>query len=365
LSTLATAAAAIFLWTCADHARKDTGVFDAGRVGPRLDGSALVASCDATASANTDADALNSDAIIPCVAPCNGVCTDGRCLITLAETSSPVDIALDGASAYFTSCPPDGRSGAVLSVPLGGGLPTGVATGPGCPVSLALGDTSLYVAGLGGAGDVAKVSRSGGGLTKLASSADAPTGVTVDDANVYWATQGGALMKIAIGGGTPSLVARCQKTCTRPVVDANRVYWGDPYAGTIMSASRDGGSAVPVTGGLETVSSLAVGGNDLYFANGYFLAKAPLTGGAATGIGLPTGAPVGAVAVDDTSVYFTSWGSIWKVPFADVQPTRIAVTQGEPTAIAVDATSVYWTEGVASTPLPSGGCGRVMKLTPK
>ena len=44
-----------------------------------------------------------------------------------------------------------------------------------------------------------------------------------------------------------------------------------------------------------------------------------------------------AVAVDDTSVYFTSWGSIWKIAFAGDQPTRIATGQGEPNAIAVDA----------------------------
>jgi hypothetical protein len=353
------AAGAIFLGACADHEGKGTSFSEAGRDGSSFDASALGEACDGMASVDADTVRSNVEGNAPCAAPCDGVCIDGRCLFTLAETSAPVDIAIDGTSAYFGSCPPNGGGGAVLSVPVGGGSPIRLATGAGCPLSLALGDTNVFVAGLGGTGDVARVARSGGPLMTLSSRADAPTAMAVDDTNVYWAAQSGALMRMAIGGGTPSLVARCQKGCTRPAVNAHHVYWGDPYAGSILSVSRDGGSPVVVTNGLETVSSLAIAGTDIYFASGYFVAKTPLTGGAAGTIGLPTGAPVNAIAVDDTSVYFTSWSSIWKLPFTDVQPTRIAVTQGDPGAIAVDATSVYWTDGVASR------CGRIMKLTPK
>jgi hypothetical protein len=354
----AVAAGTLCLPACADHALKGAAPSKDGGEAPSFDGGVPGEACDANASADADMRS-NADASVPCVAPCEGLCTDGRCTVTLAEIPSPVDIAVDGANAYIASCLPDAAGGAVLSVPLGGGPSMTVATGAGCPVSLTLGDTSLYVAGLGGAGNVAKVTRGGGTLTTLASNPDSVIGIAVDDANVYWATQGGSLVRVALGGGMPSVVASCQRTCTRPVVSAHRVFWGDPYAGSILTVPGDGGLPMLVTSGLETVSSLAVGGSEIYFANGYFVGKAPLAGGAAATLGLPTGAPVNAIAVDDTSVYFTSWSSIWKIGFTDVQPMRIVVTQGDPGAIAVDSTSVYWTEGVGSR------CGRVAKLTPK
>jgi hypothetical protein len=108
---------------------------------------------------------------------------------------------------------------------------------------------------------------------------------------------------------------------------------------------------------------MAMSGDQIYFASGYQLGQVSIHGGAAANVGLPTGAPVGAIAVDDSSVYFTSWGSIWKIAFTDIQPTEIATDQGGPNAIAVDGTSVYWTNADS---WPSGGCcGQVMKLTPK
>ncbi len=77
------------------------------------------------------------------------------------------------------------------------------------------------------------------------------------------------------------------------------------------------------------------------------------------------GAPVVAVAVDDTSVYFTSYDAVWKVPRAGGDVTLLAQNQGGPDAIVVDATSVYWTNATSWPPPPDGEGGQVMKLTPK
>jgi sugar lactone lactonase YvrE len=223
-------------------------------------------------------------------------------------------------------------------------------------VGLAVDAESLYVAGLDGS-TIAKVPLAGGSLTTVASSPDAPIGVAVDAASVYWTTAGGSVMKAPIGGGAPTVLASGQKSCTRPVVDAATasVYWGDPDDGTIMSVPLDGGSATLVTSG-GAATDIAIAGADVVFASGYTLMKAPLSGGTPTSLGTAAGAPVLAVASDGTSAYFTSYGSIWKVALSAGQGATVASNQDAPSAIAVDATSVYWTNGTG---------GQVVKLTPK
>ena len=296
-----------------------------------------------------------------CAAPCSGLCSQGHCLVTLAEVAQPTDIAVDDASVYFTSCP-DGGGGAALSVPLAGGTVVTLASGSRCPASIALADTNLYVAGLEG-GDVARVPRSGGALTTIAPGTDPATGLAVDDANAYLTTAGGVLWKVPLAGGGAAMLGTCSTGCARPIVHAGILYWGDPGAGTIRDTPVAGGAVATLTSGLEAVTSLGISGAALYFADGYLLAAVPLAGGTAMSVGLPTGAPVGALAVDEARAYYTSWGSTGAIPFDQSQPTRIADEQGDPNAIAVDSTSVYWTD---SDEWPARGCcGRVMKLTPK
>ena len=302
------------------------------------------------------------DGATVCAISCSGTCTDGRCLVTLATTPSPSDIALDDVRVYFTECPSTGKGGTIASVPLSGGPPSTLASGSACAASLALAGSILYVAGLNG-NDIASIPRDGGTLTTIASSSDKPAGIAVGDTHIYWSTQGGALMMMPLSGGSPSILASCPRGCTRPIAQASVVYWGDPSAGTIQMSPGDGGAPAIVTSGLSSVGAMAISGDYIYFASDYLLGQVSVHGGSAMNVGLPTGAPVGAIAADDTSVYFTSWGTVLKIGFTDIQPTQIAANQGDPNAIVLNGASVYWTNADV---WPSGACcGQVMKLTPK
>jgi hypothetical protein len=95
--------------------------------------------------------------------------------------------------------------------------------------------------------------------------------------------------------------------------------------------------------------------------------KVAVGGGAPTA--LASGHP-GDIAVDATSVYWTDFdsssgsggsnGTVMKVPVGGGPPTILASGQNWLDRIAVDATSVYWT-----TDNSNGDGMLLMKLTPK
>ena len=162
--------------------------------------------------------------------------------------------------------------GAVTTVPLLGGTPTTLFSGPGAPQCVATDGLNIYLGMHDATGGVLRLPVGGGNPTTLATGQWANY-VTVDSTEVYW-TSGSTVMKVSRGGGTPTTVASGQGSTWAIAVDSTSVYWTN-VSGPIMK--------VPIGGGTPTT--------------------------------LATGPYANSIAVDSTSVYWTvsSAGTVMKL----------------------------------------------------
>jgi hypothetical protein len=153
-------------------------------------------------------------------------------------------------------------------------------------------------------------------------------------------------MRLALTGGQPTPLAVNQSDPAGLTVDASNVYWVNSISDTVMSVPIAGGT--PVTIAAETKERTRV-------------------------------ARIYAIAVDSTSVYWTSgsnagFGAVEKAPIGGGTPVTLAtgwemasmtsdpnalshaISQSPSMGIAVDATAIYWTN------VGAGRSGTVMTV---
>jgi hypothetical protein len=186
-------------------------------------------------------------------------------------------------------------------------------------------------------------------------------GLAVNATDVFWTTDPvpssaqdsgvpggpasvGALMRVARGGGTPVVVAAV--TLDKILADAKRVYGLDAHASTITQFPLDGAAPLLLVSGREAIQQIAIDATRVYWVDRTSVASVPIGGGAitvhATGVWAGNG-----LAVDGQNIYWsidatTSHnGFIMKVALAGGAPVTL-VAGGRPTALAVDATHLYW-----------------------
>jgi hypothetical protein len=164
-----------------------------------------------------------------------------------------------------------------------------------------------------------------------------------------------SILSLPVTGGTPTTVANNLRGARTVATDGANVYWGY-QDGTILEKRIVGGPDVTLATGLPNPIRMAVDATDLYVLgdSGASLWKVSLANGARTTLAPITDRPY-ALALDATNVYWAGVGALKQLPKTGGAPVTLAV--GEPSGVAVDATTVYFTDFQAGTvaAVPIGG----------
>jgi hypothetical protein len=329
------------------EARGTAGGADSSDVGGA--GGAGGAGGGTTSCGDTQYDAANCGA---CGVRCKGKCELGRCAITFASGLQEAGcVAVDGESVYWvTGAPGPDFPGAVMKAPLEGGPVTTLAAGIGFPwpCHIALDRTNVYWGGADADG-IRKVPLRGGAMTIVVGGSSAAGGLAVDATSAYFTSDYGDVSKVPLAGGPIQPLA--MPGGTDLAIDARHVYWTTRTGGQtsdLMRATLDGSAVTKLASSLMLADVLAIDARDVYVAEylGGTVLAIPLGGGPARTVTSKLFNP-DAIALDDQNVYVaTGLGQLMRAPKSGGTSTLLA-QETNIFSIAVDASSVYWTNGDA------------------
>jgi hypothetical protein len=266
----------------------------------------------------------------------------GSGLDASSSDSRAAGIAVDASYVYWA----DPNAGFIAKVLKGGGMPMILATGQDEPTFVAVDASSVYWTNhgtyqAGYAGSVMKVPLDGGTPVAFAVATD-PRGLALDATYVYWANGGtfdqhlqsnhdGAVVRAPIAGGTPEILAAGLVEPFDIAVDTINVYWTSQLGATVMSVPLQGGTPVTIASGQTSDGAEGIASDG---ANVYWTGSDTNGNGAVLTARVSDGPPTvlagdqfyfpANIAVDGTSVYFTSPGGDSHSPDPDGTIVKVA-----------------------------------------
>ncbi len=316
----------------------------------------LLAGCPASHGALSDTQLSDapgaSDSMLPTDSATVPDTAQGGSGEVIATGSSPCAVTVDDTTVYWT----DPGLKTVSSIPIAGGTATTLATNLFQPFFLQHDATNLYW-GLY-SNDIAQIPLAGGTPIPLQTSNNALLiGLAVDATTVYHTEdytvpQDCTVVSVPKGGGTRVILASggSWNHPTGLAVSGGTVYWGVASPGAILTVPVGGGTTSTLVSGVGPIAVVADATNVYWTDSSGAVMKVAQAGGAP--VTLATSANPNAIAVDGTYVYwstlaFSTPSTILKVPIAGGTAVTLESGLQSVRGIAVDATSIYWTEEAA------------------
>lgn len=248
--------------------------------------------------------------------------------------------------------------------------PVAIATEEANPSAVLVDATHVYWSAQG----IRRAPKLGGAVQVLAK--DAPRFMAADDASIYWvASSSSVLLRSVPKAGNPDGGLGSERTLLEPstygelAVDAANVYvavesklLGD----VILRVPKAGGAVTPlIHDDASSGRSPMVSDGSLLFYSAHLPGKVRAVSVALSDAGVDAAveispAPAYAVTLDPSFVYWTTQnGSVKRAQKDGGGASTIASGQLSPTHLAVDASGVYWANGLANeiVSCPLSGCG--------
>ncbi|MCC6668315.1 MAG: hypothetical protein IT375_31515 [Polyangiaceae bacterium] len=301
----------------------------------------------ADASADADAASDASDAGSDVSVTCTG--TMGECD---GNPTQPCETDLSTSATHCGKCGHDCLGGTCVA---GACQPvTLFSNAINGPSRLALDATHIYFVDYKG-GTVRRMLKDGTAQQVLATGTECNR-IAVDGTHVYWTEQTPKLVRRAPkGGGAPETLGTGLSSALGLALDATNAYFSDMSAtGAVNRAPKAPGSVQALASNVPWPLEIAITPAHAYwttFANNGAVRRVPLAGGA-TEVVVPNVDNSFGIASDAANVYFTvlgtgaNKGQVQSVALAATLPATpvvLAVSQGGPRGLAVDATHLFWT----------------------